>query len=234
MVTLTQANELRHAQAEIRRLVEDRMTQIIDYLASRPNLTAEQFRNSLISQTNLVVSQYGDVAASMAAEWYEDIRLTEVGSSFRARPATSPYGADAIEGMVRRGIGPFFDDVPDLAAVMKTVSSNAGKYVLGASRETIRTNTFRDDKANGWKRITRASSCDFCNMLAGRGGVYKRETAFFASHHKCNCAAVPSFDPTAPEVDVRLYEASKRTTRMDSAQKAAHNARVQEYIRLNL
>lgn len=230
MVTLAQANELRLAQTEVRRLVEDRMMQIIDYLASRPSLTAEQFRNSLISQTNLVVSQYGEIAASMAAEWYEDIRLTEIGSSFRASPAQSPYGADAVEGMVRRASDTLFDEVPDLAAVMRTVTSNAGKYVLGAARETIRRNTFRDDKANGWKRVTRPSSCEFCRMLAGRGGVYKRETVLFASHHKCNCAAVPSFDPTAPEVDVRAYEASARTTKMTPQQKAEHNARVRSWI----
>lgn len=135
---------------------------------------------------------------------------------------------------MRRASGTLFDDVPDLAAVMKTVSSNAGKYVLGASRETIKTNVFRDDKADGWKRVTRAASCDFCKMLAGRGGVYKRETAFFASHYDCNCAAVPSFDPTAEEVDVEVYRASVRTTNMSEAEKAAHNARIRAYIAKNL
>lgn len=230
MVTLIQAGELRKGQAEIRRLVEERMQYVMDYLVSRRSLTPEQFRNALISQTNLVVNQFGDVAASMAAEWYEDIRLTEVGSSYRALTAQSPYGPDAVEGMVRRGVAPLFSEAPDLSGVMKTVSSNAGKYVLGASRETIRRNTFRDDKANGWKRVTRAGACKFCRMLSGRGGVYMRETAFFASHIECNCAAVPSFEMSAPEVDVKLYEVSVRTSKMSPQEKALHNSRVQSFI----
>ena len=230
MVSLAQANQLRAGQSEIRELVEGRMRRIIDYLADQPNLTPAQFRNSLISQTNLVVSQYGDIAASMAAEWYEDIRLSEVADRFRAVPSPSAYGPDAVEGMVRRAVDPFFGDNPDLAAVMRTVEHNAGKYVLSASRETIRQNTFRDPAASGWQRVTRPGSCEFCRMLAGRGAVYMRETAFFASHGACNCAAVPSFDRDAPEVDVELYRASRRTTGMTPAQRAAHNALIRNYI----
>lgn len=223
-------DELRLGQEEIRRLVEGRMNEIIQYLASRPDLTVEQFRNSLIVQTNLVVSQYGEIAASMAAEWYEDYRLTELGASFRATPAVSPYGADAVEGMVRRAVAPVFSESPDVAAVMLTVAQNAGKYVLGASRRTITRNTFRDSAASGWHRITRPGSCRFCRMLAGRGAVYKEESALFASHLKCNCAAAPSFDPDAPEVDVRLYTASERTTGMSERQRAAHNKLIRDFL----
>lgn len=233
-MSLAQANELRVAQSEIRRLVEARMSEIVDYLAGVPGLTPQQFRNSLIVQTNLVVSQYGDVAASMAAEWYEDIRVSEgVRGSFRALPQSSPYDADAVEGMVRRAVAPMFDEVPDVSAVMRTVAQNAGKYVLGASRETVRKNSFIDPRGTGFQRIARPGSCDFCLMLVGRGAVYKRETAFFASHGDCNCAAVPSWDRGAPEVDVELYEASKRTTGMSDRARAAHNKTITDYLDAN-
>lgn len=233
-MTLRQANELRLGQAEIRRLVESRMNEIVDYLAGRPGLTPQQFRNSLISQTNLVVSQYGDIAASMAAEWYEDIRISEgVRGTFRALPQASPYDSDAVEGMVRRAVGPMFDESPDVAAVMRTVAQNAGKYVLAASRETVRKNSFIDPRGAGFQRIARPGSCDFCLMLVGRGAVYKRETAFFASHGACNCAAVPSWDRGAPEVDVALYEASKRTTGMSEKARSAHSRSVQSYLDAN-
>ncbi len=231
MVSAAQAEELRAAQTGIRALVEERMERIVDYLASQPNLTAEQFRNSLISQTNLVVSRYGDSAAAVAAEWYDSVRAAEqVAGRYRAITATSPYGSGAVDGMVRRAIGPLFDETPDLAAVMRTVAQNAGKYVLGASRETIRVNSFRDPSADGWRRVARGETCDFCLMLVGRGGVYKQETAFFASHGDCDCGAAPSFDPSAPEVDARLYEASRRTTGMTPAQRAAHNDLIRTYI----
>lgn len=234
-MTLQQANQLRSGQAEIRRLVEARMGEIVDYLAGVPGLTPQQFRNSLISQTNLVVSQYGDVAASMAAEWYDDIRVSEgVRGSFRALPQDSPYDSAAVDGMVRRAVAPMFDEVPDVAAVMRTVSQNAGKYVLGASRETIRRNSFIDPNGQGFQRVARGETCDFCLMLVGRGAVYKRETAFFASHGDCNCAAVPSWDADAPEVDVDLYEASRRTTGMSDAARRKHNDLVRSYLDANM
>ena len=233
-MTLRQANELRLAQSEIRRLVEARMSEIVDYLAGVPDLTPQQFRNSLIVQTNLVVSQYGDVAASMAAEWFDDMRLSEgVRGYFRALPQPSPYAADAVEGMVRRAVAPMFEEVPDVAAVMRTVAQNAGKYVLGASRETVRRNSFIDPKGVGFQRVARPGACDFCLMLVSRGAVYKKETAFFASHGDCNCAAVPSWDRDAPEVDVALYSASRRTTGMSDRARAAHNKTITDYLDAN-
>ena len=230
-MSLAQAEELRLGQAEIRKLVEARMNEIVEYLAGRPNLTTEQFRNSLLSQSKLVVSQYGDVAASMAAEWFDDVRAAEgVAGSFRAAPFASPYDESAVDGMVRRAVGPMFADVPDVSTVMRTVAQNTGKYVLGASRETIRRNSFIDPNGHGFLRVARGETCDFCLMLVGRGAVYKKESAFFASHGDCNCAAVPSWDADAPEVDVRLYQASQRTTGMKPVQREKHNALIQSYI----
>ena len=233
-MTLQQANELRSGQVEIRRLVEARMNEIVDYLAGVPGLTPQQFRNSLIVQTNLVVSQFGDVAASLAAEWYDDIRVSEgVRGSFRALPHDSPYDSAAVDGMVRRAVAPMFDEVPDVSAVMRTVAQNVGKYVLGASRETVRRNSFIDPNGTGFQRVARPGSCDFCLMLVGRGAVYKRETAFFASHGDCNCAAVPSWERDAPEVDVALYEASKRTTGMSDGARRKHNDVIRSYLAAN-
>jgi hypothetical protein len=47
-------------------------------------------------------------------------------------------------------------------------------------------------------------------MLAGRGAVYRRDTADFAAHDHCRCGAAPSWDPSAPEVSVQQYEATER------------------------
>lgn len=104
------------------------------------------------------------------------------------------------------------------------------KYVLAASRATIITSVGRDPRASGWKRVTRVGACRFCRMLSGRGAVYKEATVHFASHGDCNCAAAPSWDPNAPEVDVSLYKASQRTTSMTPEQKRAHNALINRAI----
>lgn len=231
MVTRSQADELVRSNEEIRRLVERSLDGIVEYLAGRPNLTPEQFRNSLIAEVDSVVYRFGQVAGAVAAEWYDDIRASQaVSGSYRAQVAASPYGEDAVEGMVRRALGSFFQDTPDLAETMRAIQSSAGKYVAGASRSTIQLNSFRDPRADGWRRVARGHTCDFCLMLVGRGAVYRRESAFFASHGHCDCAAVPSFDPSAPEVEVDVYRASVRTTGMSEAQRAAHNNLIRDYI----
>ncbi len=234
VVSRADALQLRRGQEEIRKLVEGRMNTWAERILADTSLNPGQIRNALIEQTKFVVTQYGDVAASMAAEWYDDIRATEgVGGNFRAVTAASPYDDDAVDGMVRRAVGPLFTQAPDVSAVMLTLATNAGKYVLGAARETVRRNTFRDPYASGWQRVARGGACKFCLMLVGRGGVYRKETAFFASHGDCNCAAVPSFDSHAPEVDVAIYRASVRTTGMSPAQKDRHNTAIREYIAAN-
>ena len=60
--------------------------------------------------------------------------------------------------------------------------------------------------------------------------MYKRETAHFASHDDCNCAAVPDWDPDSPEVDVKQYAASERTSAMSERQRADHTARVAAFL----
>jgi hypothetical protein len=91
-------------------------------------------------------------------------------------------------------------------------------------RETITTNRRRDPQAAGWRRVAEGG-CKFCRMLAGRGEVYKADTARFASHPNCHCTAQPVFKgEPAPEADVIQYVASKRRTT------EADRARVREYL----
>jgi hypothetical protein len=84
--------------------------------------------------------------------------------------------------------------------------------------------------ASGWHRETRPCACDFCRLLAGRGGVYKKATANFSAHGECQCVAVPSWDASAAEVEVEQYIASERTSKMSAAQRARHTARVRAFL----
>src|SRR5690606_14613463 len=97
-------------------------------------------------------------------------------------------------------------------------------------RETVRRNAFRDPASGGWQRVAVGKTCDFCLLLVGRGGVYRRDSAFFASHGSCDCAAVPSWAKSAPEVEVDVYVASRRTTGMRPAEKQRHNEVIRRAI----
>ena len=157
-----------------------------------------------------LVLEYGDIAASLAADWYDDVRATEgIPGRFRASMMPSPY-QDAAEPTARRAAGALFTDRPTDA--LTSLASAVGKYALAAGRSTITASSSRDPQASGWHREVRSGGCDFCKMLAGRGGVYKEATAHFAAHGHCNCTAVPSWDANAPEVDASVYKASERTT----------------------
>ncbi|MET0490367.1 MAG: hypothetical protein ABW143_09045 [Acidimicrobiales bacterium] len=228
MVSAEATAAIRRGQAGIRRLVERDLAAFWRTLdLTRP----EAARDALLRFVPTLVSTYGDAAASLAADWYDEVRANEgIPGRFRARVAV-PDQTEAVEGTVRRAAGYLFTDTPTLA--LTAISTKAGKYALTGSRHTITSSSLADPQASGWQRITRAGACDFCSMLSGRGGVYRKDTVDFAAHGDCNCAAAPSWDPDAPEVDVRAYSASSRTSRMAPDQREAHNARVRAWIRAN-
>ncbi|GEL47412.1 hypothetical protein CHO01_25280 [Cellulomonas hominis] len=240
MVSQADGERLRQVQIAVRKLVRRELTAFFDYLnLSRP----EAARDALLEFVPYLVEKYGDSAAAMAADWYDELRAAEnVPGRFRALAQPSPY-LDGVEGTVRRAAGSLFTDTP--TAALGVLLGTTEKYVLAAARQTITTSADRDPRASGWRRITRAGACDFCVLLAGRGAVYKEHTVHFAAHGgatggECNCAAVPDWDPDAPEVDVKLYEASVRTTawRLAAARGdqraverlAQHNALIQRAI----
>lgn len=219
------AERLRLAQAGVRALVERDLREMFPSLnLARP----EDAATALRAYVPALVRQYGEVAATISADWYDEVRAAErVPGRFRAVMADSPY-QDASEGLARRAAGALFTPSPEDA--LATLLPSVGKYALAAGRQTIAVSTYRDPRASGWQRVARSGSCGFCRMLAGRGDVYKESTAHFAAHGSCNCAAVPSWDQDAPEVDVEVYKASQRTTGMTPEQKAKHNFRIQRAI----
>lgn len=234
MVSAADAEQFRRAQAGIRILVERDLDRLWQQVWSK-NPTPQHVRDLFLNEVPALVREYGDTAAALAAQWYEVMRQTYGPSGpFTAVPEQSPY-LDAVDPTVRRTAGDLWTPTPDTMLVgLKAV---IGKYVLAAGRQTITRNADRDPAAHGWQRVTRVGACQFCSMLAGRGGVYTRESVHFASHGDCNCGAAPSWDPSAEPIDVGAYIASQRTTHMreldarDGGDRVArHNARVSAWM----
>lgn len=173
----------------------------------------EAARDALLRFTPVLVDQYGEVAATVAADFYDDLRAVEpVRPGFRARMA-DPVPAVAVVAQTRFGAQHLFTDAPD--QTLAFLSTALSKYVLAPGRATIVNNSLRDPAASGWHRETRSSKtytsgCRFCRMLAGRGEVFKKATATFAAHGDCHCVALPSWDANAPEASVDQYVASER------------------------
>lgn len=227
MVSAADMQQLRQAQLGIRKLVEAELENMVAVQSGR---TAVAIRNELLRTLPSLVEYYGEAAATVAADWYEQVRDVEnipAKQRFRSE-LIIPDRLKETQGTVKRAAGALFTD--DLAGFLRSVNGPIGRYVVDASRETIIENTHNDPQARGWQRITRAGSCDFCRFLAARGAVYMAHSARFASHNDCNCAAAPSWDPQATEADAKHYKASERTSRMSEEQKQVHNERVRSAI----
>jgi len=225
MPSQADAERLRLAQEGVRALL---LRDLRDFWRSLNLGNAEQSRDALLKYVPILVQQYGESAAVIAADWYDEVRASEsIAGRFRASMVASPY-QDAAEPLARRAAGALFTPTPDDA--LTALEASAGKYALAAGRETITRSADRDPQASGWQRVTRTGACGFCRMLANRGDVYKESTVHFAAHGECNCAASPSWDASAPEVDVEAYKASQRTTSMTPEQKAQHNAGIQSWL----
>lgn len=235
MPSTAEAQRFRVAQTGIRVIVERDLAAFWGSLnLNRP----EAARDRLLRYVPDLVSTYGDSAAAVAADWYDEVRAAErVPGKFRAFMQPSPY-QDATEPAVRRMAAALFTDHPD--TMLTGLTATASKYVLAAGRETVTRSADRDPRASGWQRVTSGNACGFCRMLAGRGAVYKETSVNFGAHKSCNCAAVPSWDKHAPEVGVTEYTASQRMTALkeraaagDAAaqrQLADHNALIQRAI----
>ena len=193
----------------------------------------ERARDLLLEFMPALVEQYGEAAATVAADFYDDLRAAErAPGRFSARMA-DVVSVDRVQARTRFAAQHLFTETP--SQMLTFLTGAATKYVLEPGRATIVQSTAADPAAAGWHRETRssetyASGCDFCRMLAGRGSVYKDSTARFAAHDDCHCVALPSWDANAPEVDAMAYVASQRTSAMSPAQRERHNARVRDWI----
>lgn len=187
----------------------------------------ERARDTLVEYVPTITTAYGEIAATVAADWYEDVRESTVDGRFAAEMAAT-VERERVAARVRFFAGHLFTDFP--AGTLSSLAGAVEKYVLQPGWDTITLNTNRDPAAVGWHRETRPGACKFCRMLAGRGGVYRRSTVDFAAHDSCHCVAVPSWDANAPEVSVRQYVASKRTSAMSDEQLEAHRRRVREFL----
>lgn len=228
MTSSPDAGPIKAANAAItRRLKADLDTFWASLNLRRP----EAARDALLDFLPLLTDRYGEIAAVVAAEWYDGVRdAAGVRGSFRARPAEL-VAPSVVQERARFGAQHLWTPQPEQTLSFLTTAMT--KYALQPGWDTVLQSTRRDPQASGWRRVARTDGCDFCRMLEGRGGVYKEATVRFAAHGDCNCAAVPDWDPDAPEVDVMAYVASRRTSRMSPAQREAHNARVRDWIAAN-
>lgn len=169
-----------------------------------------------------LVAMYGAAAATLGADWYDEVRAAaDVDGRFTAVAATLPDvgRTDALAGWA---VAPLFSATPDPVSALTLVTGGLQRIVADADRQSVMLSSIRDPAAHGWQRVA-AGGCAFCSMLAGRGTVYAESSASFASHDHCHCHAAPAFRGEARPV--KAYTPSTRNST------EADRARVREYLR---
>lgn len=214
-------HELRTALNDVATLAT---SAVEDAVAALPRVGAPiPYRVAATELVVPIVEAYGDVAATVAADWYDETRAAQrVTGGYRARLAP-PIETGRIEGMVRWAVSPLFEDFIDWDAALHWLLLGSERQVRNAGRDTVITNSLDDPQATGWQRVT-SGGCGFCQMLAGRGAVYRSErTASFGAHDNCRCSVAVAWDGRPRPV--RAYEVSERDI------SDADRARAREWMR---
>lgn len=148
-----------------------------------------------------IVQAQRSASAQLAGRYLTAFRTLEVDAEPFAPVLADPAPARAlttsmlvtgpvsIKSAVKSGV-PFAlaVDTADVRAARAAM-----RHALAGGRETILHSVRSDTRARGWQRVTSAKPCEFCAMLAGRGTVYTEESADFAAHDGCSCAAEPAY-----------------------------------------
>lgn len=161
-------------------------------LLFRKFTTADTARDGLMDVLPRFVNIYGSAAATLGADWYDDLRdAAEARGRFTAIPADLP-DRGRTDALARWGVAPLFAAEPDFATTLVKVGGGLQRIILNADRESVMRSSVADRSARGWARAG-AGECEFCQMLIGRGAVYSEASADFESHDHCGCIAVPEW-----------------------------------------
>lgn len=154
---------------------------------------AIRVREELTDVLPELMTLYGSAAASLAADWYDDLREeAEVRGRFQAIVAELP-NRGRTDALARWGVAPLFGAQPDAQAALAKVSGGLQRIIFNADRDTIMQSSIQDPRARGWQREG-VGECDLCQLLLGRGAVYSEESSQFETHDRCRCVGVPAFE----------------------------------------
>lgn len=174
---------LRRGQQELARMAANELAAMWRQVSN-----AAEARVALNDILPALVRTYGQAAATLAADWYDEARaIADVGGAFTAIPA------DIVDSGTYALAGWAADKGTDVDSILALVEGGLARRILEFSRQTIMGSALADPAADGWQRVGVGDSCKFCAMLIGRGAVYSEATVDFASHDWCNCAAVMAF-----------------------------------------
>jgi len=197
MTSRADVERLRSATGRLVELIRADMARLFRSLdLSRPEVA----RDALLEVVPTLVREYGELAAVVAAEWYEEVRAAQVGGAYVARMGDVIPDA-AMVSSVRFAAGHLFKGNPEQA--LKVLSGSLQRHVLYSSRGTVARNAEHDPARPRFARVPSGpTTCAWCDMMSSRGFVYFTERSAGNLgrgvgddfHDDCDCQIVAEFD----------------------------------------
>lgn len=190
MTSRDDINRLSAAQRELVRMAQNELS---GFFATVDLSSPGRVRDALIEIVPLLTREYGELVATVAAEWFEQVHP----GVFLAQTAAETFPTVGVVESVRYHAGALFTDDP-----YKTLAGLSGaiqRFILYSSRATVARNVQLDPSKPRFARVpTGEKTCAWCSMLGSRGFVYlTKETAGIVAddyHDDCDCQIVPTFD----------------------------------------
>lgn len=175
---------------------------------------------SWIEAVAAVVARYSEVAATLAADFYDGEReASGVPGAFTVPLADAPPGEQTSNSLrwATKDLWP--RDEADatvaqlepldvrLEAAFGKADMATQKLVADAGRDTVRQAAQQDPQAVLYARVAALGACSFCKLMASRGAVYATadtagreaddrfsgDASVVKFHDNCHCGIVPVF-----------------------------------------
>lgn len=190
MTSRDDLNRLTDAQRELVRMAQNELRGFF----STVDLTLpERVRGALLEIVPLLTREYGELVATVAAEWFEQVHP----GTFLAQTAAETFPSAGVTENVRYHAGSLFTDDP--YAALSGISGAMQRFILYSGRTTVARNVQLDPSNPRFGRVpTGAKTCAWCSLLASRGFIYlTRESAGIVAsdyHDDCDCQIVPEWE----------------------------------------
>ena len=150
----------------------------------------DEVHDFLLSAYPDIVNAYGERAAAVALEFYEEQRsLAGVSIAYVAEIPNLDRYFYKLQGDVKRSTQQYTDLENIIAELQGYTSRRTYEY----ADETITYNSKRDNAHPRWALVPHAGACAWCILLASQGFVY-RSSNTVSRHAHCRCTPTPDFD----------------------------------------
>lgn len=196
---MTSRDDLDRLTSAQRELVRMAQNELAGFFATADLTSPERVRDALVEIVPLLTREYGELVATVAAEWFEQVHP----GAFLAQTAADTFPTAGVVENVRYHAGALFTDDP--YRTLAGLSGALQRFILYSGRETVARNVARDRMKPRFARVpTGAHTCSFCLLTASRGFVYlTKETAGLTErfHDLCDCQVTPSWDAERAHID---------------------------------